>query len=497
MRWFAAAALAALGLAAGASPAHEITFSVQLRVNMTRIDHDLAAGRSIASPAELGRRYGLPLASERRVEAVLRAHGIQVVATYPQRTMIELRASRPTIRRFFRGGVPAQLRPWVTGVLLSQRPVAFANDLPHGTLLPQDAALAYDVAPLRKLGIDGTGQTIAILSLSPFPANGKDTKDDISTFRKKFAPHGPDPEDVAVHGGGTVNDYSEDDLDIDVISGIAPGAQIVNYEAPSTAIGIVALFNHLVLDNRAKLASFSWGACNAGLPGAYLDAVNTALKLAALRGITVFVASGDSGSYDCQRSDFADHRLTVDFPASSPQVVAVGGTLLSVDKNGAYVGEAGWEDTLSFAGGGGGVNPDDDAPSWQAAAGVKGHRGLPDVSASASPDSGWLVRDYGHWDTVGGTSAATPFWAASMLLAQQLAQKQGVSKHCFLAPILYKLATTKQPYPGFHDVKAGGNRFYDAKPGWDYATGLGSPDVWNLARDLVAFLKKNPCPPGA
>ena len=59
----------------------------------------------------------------------------------------------------------------------------------------------------------------------------------------------------------------------------------------------------------------------------------------------------------------------------------------------------------------------------------------------------------------------------------------------FLAPTLYKLASTKQPFPPFHDVVAGGNRHFDAGPGWDYSTGLGSPDVWNLGRDIVKYLK--------
>ncbi|HEY4346581.1 MAG TPA: hypothetical protein VGM80_03255, partial [Gaiellaceae bacterium] len=86
-----------------------------------------------------------------------------------------------------------------------------------------------------------------------------------------------------------------------------------------------------------------------------------------------------------------------------------------------------------------------------------------------------------------------PFWAASMLLAEQYAAKHGVKKTCFLAPILYKLAYTKQPYPAFHDVTHGGNRHYDAGRGWDYATGLGSPDVYNLTRDLTAYIRAHGC----
>src|SRR5262249_42527437 len=294
---------------------------------------------------------------------------LAVVGAYRQRTAIDARASVAAISRLFhvrfrdfrdvsgvtyhapvgRPRIPVVLRPFVAGVVgLSTRPVALPADLPHGALLPDDAALAYDVAPLRRAGIDGTGQTIALLSLPPFPPNGRDTADDGSTFRDKFAPRGPDPVDVKILGGGSVKDVSEDDLDLDVVSAIAPGAQIVNYEAPSTAAGVVDMFGRLVADGRAGIASFSWGICDEGLPAPYRLGVPAALKLAVLRGITVFVAAGDSGSYDCQRADFADHRLTVDFPASSPQAVAVGGTLLSVATDGSYAGEAGWEQPLSY-----------------------------------------------------------------------------------------------------------------------------------------------------
>jgi kumamolisin len=492
-----ALALAALAVSSAAgSPPPAVPFVVQLKLDSRLMARDLEAGRRITSPAALGARYGLPLAEIRHVERVLEAHGIEVVGTYPQRTAIDARASRAAIAGFLQP-LPRALRPYVSGIVgPSTRQMAFPADLPHGGLLPDDAVLAYDVGPLRKAGIDGTGQKIAILSLSPFPTNVKDTSGDVSTFRAKFAPRGPKPIDVKVAGGGTVNDLSEDDLDVDVITAIAPGAQIVNYETPSTASGIVDLFQRLVSDKTISIASFSWGLCDAGLPPAYRSAVSTELKLAVLRGLTVFVASGDSGSYDCQRSNFADHRLTVDFPSSSPHVVAVGGTSLSVSPSGAYAGEAGWEAPLSYAGGGGGVNPNDPTPSWQVAAGVKGgHRGVPDVSAAASPDTGWVTYDYGHWDAAGGTSAATPFWAASMLLARQYALEHGVKRSCFLAPILYHLAAAH--HADFHDVTAGGNRYYDAGPGWDYATGLGSPDVWNLTRDLTAYLRSHPCPPGS
>ncbi len=296
-----------------------------------------------------------------------------------------------------------------------------------------------------------------------------------------------------------MSDLSEDDLDLDVVSAIAPGARIVNYEAPETAQGEVDVFSKLVADGKVGIATFSWGLCDSRLPGEFRQAVERALELAVARGITVFVASGDSGSYDCQRQDFSDHRLCVDFPSDLPPVVSVGGTLLSLASDGSYSSESGWENPLSDAGGGGGINPNDPAPSWQRAAHLPGggDRVVPDVSASASPASGWLVRDYGNWDSFGGTSAASPFWASSMLLAEQYARKHGVTRRCFLAPILYRLATANEPYPAFHDVRTGGNRFYSAGPGWDFATGFGSPDVYNLARDLTQYLRSHPCGPAS
>jgi kumamolisin len=526
LKAFLAVVAAALIVVPGGAPARddlgptppgtELRIALSLRLDQRLLARDLARGsRPLPSAKALGARYGLPLTEIRRAVRILAAGGIAVTDVYPQRTEIVAHAPVSVLSRFFavrfhdyreragsryhaptgRPAIPRRLRPYVSSVVgLSTKPVALPADLPHDTLRPDDALAAYDLGPLRK-AVDGSGTTIAILSLERFPPNVDSTRDDVKTFRSTFNARGPDPLDVKVDGGGTSTDLSEDNLDLDVVSAIAPGAQIVNYEAPMTAIGEVDVFNKLVADGKAGIASFSWGICDKGLPAQFRAAVSQALQLAVRRGITVFVASGDSGSYDCQRADFSDHSLTVDFPADSPQVVAVGGTLLSVDTDGSYFGEAGWEDTLSNGGGGGGVNTHDPAPSWQT--GTGGHRGVPDVAAAASPSSGWLVRDGGGWSNVGGTSAASPFWAASMLLAEQYARSQGVSRRCFLAPLLYKLASTQQPYPPFHDVVLGGNRYYDAGKGWDYATGLGSPDVWNLARDLTAYLRTHACGPGS
>jgi kumamolisin len=161
------------------------------------------------------------------------------------------------------------------------------------------------------------------------------------------------------------------------------------------------------------------------------------------------------------------------------------------------VSESAWEDVLSGAGGGGGFTTGDARPSWQVGPGVNdaysnGRRQLPDVSADADPGTGWVVYWDGRFGEFGGTSAATPFWASSMVLIEQYAAANGVRRLGFVDPALYAVAYSRQPFPPFHDVTFGGNRFYQATPGWDPATGLGSPDVYNLARDMVAYLRGHP-----
>ena len=123
-----------------------------------------------------------------------------------------------------------------------------------------------------------------------------------------------------------------------------------------------------------------------------------------------------------------------------------------------------------------------------------GTRQVPDVAGPADPDSGFFVvgsDDSGQLANfqVGGTSAAAPFWAASTLLMEQFGAKDGAPAFGAVGPALYAVAATAQPFPPFHDVTLGGNRLYPCTAGWDAATGWGSPDVFALARDLVARAK--------
>ena len=172
--------------------------------------------------------------------------------------------------------------------------------------------------------------------------------------------------------------------------------------------------------------SISWGRCDlADVNRPQVRAVESdAIQAAAAQGISIFVASGDAGAYDCQQGDENDDRVGIDWPSASADVIAVGGTRLSVRDNGTYLDEAGWEGVLGLSGGGGGVSDETPRPEFQRAPGVDnefstGGRQIPDVAGPADPASGYLSVDEGTVGVTGGTSGAAPFWAASMVLIRQ------------------------------------------------------------------------------
>jgi subtilase family serine protease len=491
-----------------------VPFSLSLRIAGGGLERYLAGAGGLAaaplSPAELGARFGPPLAALVRIRRALERHRITVLGGYPQRTAIDAVGPAATVERLFSvrlrayagpGGqryyaplgpprLPSWLSATVTGVVgLDSEQRLVPADVPSDGMDPTLVASAYDVSPLHALGDEGAGLSIAIASFQRFDDG------DVATYATRFGVKGPTPEHLAVGGGASVSGDDEADLDVEVVRAIAPAAQVLVYEAPSTDLGEVELLNRIVASG-VRVASMSWGQCDTvadGVAGSYRQAVEHALEEAAAAGTTFFIASGDSGAYDCQRDDFADHQLSVDFPSDTPYDVSVGGTLLSVDTDGGYAGESAWDDPFEYAGGGGGIDRRDARPSWQSDYGIgsSAGRGVPDVSAAASGGSPWDLELSGQSAQASGTSAAAPFWAASMLLAEQYAAGSSAPGRCFLAPVLYRLAETPQPFPGFHDVVSGSNRYYPARPGWDYATGLGSPDVYSLARDLAGYERQH------
>jgi Pro-kumamolisin, activation domain/Subtilase family len=518
----------------GSTKARErLAFTLVLRLpHESQLERELVAVsnprssmfRHFLTPAGFGDRYGLPLRRIDRLRRQLAAAGVAVTASYPQRTSFDVSASAATVSRLFsvrladfrerasgrryhlplsRPRVPRAFRDAVAGVAgLSTRLRPEPADVPADGLKPIDAARAYDVKQLWDAGVRGEGQTIAVFSLGSF------TESDIDAFDRAMGIVGARPiEHVPVGVGNddvTSANAGEVALDLDVVRGIAPRARILNYEVPWNGVasfptGLKDAIEQITAERRADIVTVSYGLCDVptlrGGPWLSQDdrhAAEAAFAAAVRTGITIFVASGDQGAYACQRWDASDKRIVPSWPGDSPSVVSVGGTLLDVRQDGAYFDEAGWQDTLSTWGTGGGVSPYDRRPEWQRANGLDtgtANRQVPDVAAAGDDDSGWLTYFGGKPEPrVGGTSASTPFWAALTVLIRQFANKGRLG---YLNPVLYELARTKQPYPPFHDVTGGGNRYRDATPGWDAATGLGSPDGFNLARDVAAFLERH------
>jgi subtilase family serine protease len=365
---------------------------------------------------------------------------------------------------------------------------------PAGGYTPQDLAGAYDLAPLQSTGFLGDKQTIALFELDGYQQN------DVAQYFHYYNLGNPSITNVLVGGfnGSAGMNAVEVELDIEIAAALAPHASQIVYEGPNTTQGMNDVYNKIVTDNKAQVVSISWGLCENSTGPAELQTLDNILKQGAAQGMTFFAAAGDSGAYDCQ-----DTNLAVDYPASDPYVTSVGGTTLQIS-NGAYGSESVWSNPNEIthgpkgAGGGGGLSNTFKMPSWQSGPGVEnqysnGYREVPDVTADADPTTGYsiycTVTNAGcpptGWLDVGGTSAATPLWAASALLINQYLQSQNESRIGFADPLLYKLFATQQQYAAFHDITSGNNLYYPATSSYDLASGMGSPDVYNMARDLL------------
>jgi len=187
-------------------------------------------------------------------------------------------------------------------------------------------------------------------------------------------------------------------------------------------------------------------------------------------GVTVLAAAGDDGSSDGSTNGSPE----VDFPASSPFVVACGGTKLTI--SGTAIGnEQVWNELSSNEGAtGGGVSELFALPTFQLSAKVPkapngfAGRGVPDVAGDADPETGYNVVVDGQSTVIGGTSAVAPLWAGLFaLINQSLGTNVG-----YVNPLLYAAKAEAT----FHDITSGNNGSYSAGPGWDACTGLGTPN---------------------
>ncbi len=338
-----------------------------------------------------------------------------------------------------------------------------------GYTLQQQAQL-YGLSNVYAKGYDGTGQTIAVYELEGYNAS------DVATFAQCYG-LSPSITNVSVDGASSAGNGNEATLDIEEALGLAPGASIVVYTGPNNSAGPTDIYQQIADDNTASIVTTSWGTCEAdpnGAPGAE----QAIFEQMAAQGQTVVAAAGDNGSSDC--NGIVNNQPAVDDPASQPFVTGVGG--LSVT-NIAPLTQTVWNDAAGSAGsgsGGGGISQIWSRPSWQTAPGITSSetmRLVPDLSVMGDPATGFIeyfpTNGSPSWGSIGGTSIGSPI-VASMLAVG--AQSCGTARLGFVNPSLYRMATT-----GYVDVTTGNNDLYgvgvyNAGPGYDMASGLGSPN---------------------
>ncbi|WP_420236099.1 S53 family peptidase [Telmatobacter bradus] len=381
--------------------------------------------------------------------------------------------------------LPKSLAGAVVAVLgLDNRPQA----KPHFRLLgtqKKSAAASVNYTPVQvaeayqfPANASGAGQTIGIIELG-----GGYRQKDLTAYFNTLGIPAPVITSVSVDNGkNTPSTASGADgevmLDIEVAAAVAPGAKIAVYFTPNTDQGFIDAITTAVHDttNKPSVISISWGGPESSWTAQSMAALDAACQSAAALGITITVAAGDNGSTDGSAGE------NVDFPASSPHVLACGGTKLIA--NGATISsEVVWNQLANKEGAtGGGISYVFPLPSWQANAKVpaastsNGGRGIPDVAGDADPTTGYTIRVDGETTVIGGTSAVAPLWAGLIAVAnQQLGAQVG-----FIQPVLYAAKAAA----AFNDITQGNNGAFLARPGWDACTGLGTP----VAKKLIPML---------
>jgi kumamolisin len=346
-----------------------------------------------------------------------------------------------------------------------------ANKPPY---LVHEILKAYNA---NAVGVDGSGQTIAIL-IDTFPDDS-----DLTAFwaRNGLPVTMAQVDKINVGGGPLPAPSGEETLDASWTSGIAPKARIRIYA--SGALSFVALdkaldriIGDITTQPGMRQVSISLGLGESFMSPAEVQTEHIKFLHLAAAGVNVFVSSGDAGSNPDSTGHSPTGPLQAEYEASDPAVIGVGGTTLRLNGTGTVASETGW--TAS----GGGTSRFFPRPSWQTGPGVPAgpKRLVPDVSAAADPNTGALLIFGGKAIGIGGTSWSAPVWAGLCALINEARIKGGKSSLGFLNPSLYPLNGT----PSFRDITKGNNGAFHCGPGYDQVTGLGSPNVAELIARL-------------
>jgi hypothetical protein len=326
---------------------------------------------------------------------------------------------------------------------------------PSGLFLGKDFRAAY--AP--GVALTGAGQTVGLFELDGFFAG-----DVTANFKQAGLPAVP-VQTVLLDGfnGSAGGANLEVILDIMMAAYVAPASNIIVYEGYNWN----DVLNRMATDNLAKQLSCSWvfSPINA--------TTEQIFKQMIAQGQSFLQASGDSGAYSG----------AIWPPADNPNVTVVGGTALSTTGPGGQ-----WLSESTWGGSGGGVSTTYPIPSYQqsmnmgALGGSATMRNIPDVALTAAVQM-YVIYNNGQATAVGGTSAAAPLWAGFVALANQQAIAQGKPSVGFLNPAIYMLGKGSNYGAGMHDIVSGSNG-YSAIPGFDLATGWGTPKGQALIDDL-------------
>ena len=334
-------------------------------------------------------------------------------------------------------------------------------------------AYNFDQLPCTSLNTCGQGQTIAIIDAY----DNSNVEKDLAIFSKEFGlpimPNCESKRDVGcfqklyVSGKKPLFDELwalEISLDVQWAHAIAPGAKILLVESQDATIGSLMKAVDKAISKGADQISMSWGTAEFPEELTYDHHFHK-------KNILFFASSGDGGAGS-------------QYPSSSPNVVSVGGTTLTLDYDGSVLSEVAW------AASGGGTSLFEKVPNYQKQFGVNanGMRSIPDVSYHADPENGFPVYDssgyFGDfgWFIVGGTSAGPPQWAALAAIANSDSNSLIHNNKVF-----YKAALGSRYAVNYKDIVSGSNGSYIAGPGYDRVTGLGTP----VANNLVQFLRTN------
>jgi uncharacterized protein (TIGR03437 family) len=535
-----------------ATPINDMVLLVQPSAQQqSELDRLLADQQNPSSPAfhrwmtpeEFGGRFGLSPNDHSKIVAWLQSQNFTVNDAARGKNWIAfsgtaghvLRAFHTPLHRFEGNGqkhyantvepsVPSALAGVVGGFLglndfnpVSSVKVSEPDYTTGGIhyMTPEDIATIYDLKPLYAAGYDGTGQSIAIVGSSDLSLA------DVRAFRTRYGLPVNDPNFI-LFGTDPGGLSAEANLDVEWSGAVAPKATINYVFASSPFTAILDAVNL----NIAPVISNSYYSCEGNVSPLFYRSV---AQQANAQGITILSASGDGGAAGCydQFTLFATHGALLQFPASLPEVTAVGGTQFNEGTGQywaatnspnfgsalSYIPEIAWNESISgniIAASAGGPSAIFPKPVWQQGPGVPNDnaRDVPDIAMAAAGHDGYFIVYSGSNVITYGTSASAPAMSGVIAILNQYQVAKGYQKAAGLGninPQLYRLAQVAPT--AFHDIVVGdnivpctqgspncltGSYGYKAGPGYDLATGLGSVDgnnfvtQWNIPTRSVA-----------